>query len=204
MTVGVKKMVSIRGQGHALCITEAIAQCWGKESFTDVEFVCKNGKKRLPANKAVLAASSNNWASLLAGTEGDDLTTIIVPETDFAAMEMFLKYIYSGEVVASHLIDDLKSLISKWVILFYTQKYMHCQYLQQMCILLITFQELAAPVVTTLTHGIVPSNTVRNSAAATTKNQPKNIQKVTSISEPTAPTVAAKKLTSEAEGMNLK
>ena len=115
MNKGVRKLVSIKGHGHSHCIAEMIAQCWGKESFTDVEFVCKNGKKRLPANKAVLAASSNKLASLLAGTEGDDLTTIIVPESDFTVMEMFLKYIYSGTVIASHLIDELKSLISEWV-----------------------------------------------------------------------------------------
>ena len=117
MKKGGKKFISILGRGHSQCLSDALVECWGKESYSDVVFVSKQGGERLTANKAVLAASSKKLAQLLADTEGDDMTTIIVPERDFTAIDLLLRYIYSGKIdaVGKKFVAELQILISEWV-----------------------------------------------------------------------------------------
>jgi len=49
---------------------------------------------------------------------GDEDVNIIVPENDFQTVEKLLQYIYTGEVIVSHLKSELESMISDWVTKF--------------------------------------------------------------------------------------
>ncbi len=85
-------------------------------------FVCKQNSagypgKTLFANKAILAAGSKKFRLMLSDT-GDEDVNIIVPENDFQTVEKLLQYIYTGEVIVSHLKSELESMISDWVTKF--------------------------------------------------------------------------------------
>lgn len=114
-------VISIIGRGHSQCISESILECWGKEGYSNVMFICKKeehttSRRIVSANKAVLAASSSKLARLLADAgEADDVTTIMVPDTNFSTMDNLLKYIYSGEIRTNQLTDELKNIISELV-----------------------------------------------------------------------------------------
>lgn len=71
-------------------------------------------RKLLQANKAVLAAASKKLHLILSDT-GDEETIIIVPESDFETIKKLLQYIYTGQVYAGNLREELESLIIEWV-----------------------------------------------------------------------------------------
>lgn len=116
----VNSFVKVQGNGHARCVAQSIYESWNNECYSNIKLIPCNSTqnfgetKALSANKLVLAAASKKFAAMLADTEED--VTIIVPGHNFATLELFLLYIYSGEILVSNFTPDLQSLMEEWEI----------------------------------------------------------------------------------------
>ncbi len=116
----VNSFVKVQGNGHARCVAQSIYESWNNECYSNIKLIPCNSTqnfgetKALSANKLVLAAASKKFAAMLVDTEED--VTIIVPDHDFVTLELFLHYIYSGEILVSNFTPDLQSLMEEWEI----------------------------------------------------------------------------------------
>ena len=103
--------VKIVGINHGLCLAFTLfLDGWKRERFADVTFYCKpstkernnrgNLRKKLRANRSVLAAASPFLASILPDCE---LENDVCITTELLYDEMFcvLEYIYSGKLLCS-------------------------------------------------------------------------------------------------------
>ena len=122
MNINSEKFVKILGKGHAQFLSKQIADCFDKESYANVKFICKTATRGessatqqqcLLANKFILAAASKKFSNLLAGTD-DEEVTILVPDENFSTLKFLLQYIYSGEIYLNELSEELNLLIDEW------------------------------------------------------------------------------------------
>ncbi len=101
--------VRIHGKGHLLCLSRKLQASLEEENFADVRLLVNKSTSHkstlneddqpqyLRANKAVLAAASPFFASLLKERTEDDETNLVFDGYEYKEIANMLEYIYTGK-----------------------------------------------------------------------------------------------------------